>query len=121
MKKDPLDVFLASYSRETRENVLSLRNLIRNVFPNGMEHINPRSGTITYGLDKKANGAFIYAIVPHMKHITLILSKGTKIADPANLLCGTGKETRHLKIKSEAETQNPALKALLEEALRKSK
>jgi hypothetical protein len=47
-----------------------------------------------------------------------MFSKGTQIPDPARLLSGTGKQARHVRITSEAETQNPALWQLLQEALK---
>ena len=53
-----------------------------------------------------------------MKHVNLLFSEGAHIADPSRLLVGSGEQTRHVKIKSEAETQNPALRILLEEALK---
>jgi hypothetical protein len=112
-----LDAFLALYSRETRENVLCLRNLLLEVFPEAVEQIDSKTGIITYST-QKASQNFVFAIVPHMKHVNLLFSKGAELPDPNKLLTGTGKQARHLKIKSEAETQNPALKLLLQEALK---
>lgn len=112
-----LDAFLALYSRETRENVLCLRTLLLEVFLGAVEQIDAKTGIITYSLPKASEG-FVFAIVPHMKHINLLFSKGAELSDPEGLLAGTGKQVRHLKIKSEAETQNPALRFLLQEALK---
>lgn len=111
-----LDVFLSSYSREAREIALCLRQLVLEVFPNGAEQIDPKTGTITYGLDRKTSKILVCAIMPHMKHVNLIFSKGAQIPDPTKLLGGTGGQTRHAKIRSEAETENPALQLLLKEA-----
>jgi hypothetical protein len=112
-----LDAFLALYSRETRENVLCLRNLLLEVFPSAVEQIDAKTGIITYSLPKASEG-FVFALVPHMKHVNLLFSQGADLPDPDGLLAGTGKQARHLKIKSEAETQNPALRHLMEEALK---
>ena len=113
---DQLDVFLSSYSREAREIALCLRQLVLEVFPNGAEQIDPKTGTITYGLDRKTSKTLVCAIMPHMKHVNLIFSKGAQIPDPTKLLVGTGGQARHVKIRSEAETENPALRLLLKEA-----
>jgi hypothetical protein len=111
---DQLDPFLAAYSRESRENTLCLRNLVFEVFPNMNETIDNKTGMITYSLSKERN-IWVFAISLHMKHINLIFSKGAKLPDPTKLLTGTGKETRHIKIKSEGEIQNPAVRQLLQE------
>jgi hypothetical protein len=114
-----LDAFLAQYSREAREMTLCLRQLILDVFPHAVEHIDPKSGLIAYGYGKSYKGQ-IFAIVLHMKHINLMLTKGAQLSDPQKLLTGTGKQARHAKIHSEAETQNLALRTLLQEALKLS-
>ena len=113
---DQLDAFLASYSREAREIALCLRKLVIDVFPNAVEQIDPKTGMITYNFDRKTGKSLVCAIVPHMKHVNLMFSKGTQIPDPSKLLGGTGEQARHVKIRSEAETENPALRLLLKEA-----
>ncbi len=115
----PLNTFLSSYSREAREIALSLRALVLDVFPDAVEQIDPKSGIIAYGFDRNYKG-LVCAIAPHSKHVNLMFSKGTQIPDPSKLLDGTGKYARHVKIRSEAETLNPALRALLEEAIQLS-
>lgn len=113
----PIDTFLASYSREAREITLCLRTLIFKVFPETVEQIDPKSGIIAYGFDKTCDD-FVFAIAPHMKNVNLLFSRGATLSDPVKMLVGTGKEARHVKIKSEAETENPALRLLLEEAIK---
>ena len=116
-----LDAFLSQYSREAREISLSLRNLILDAFPNAIEQIDPKSGIIAYGFTRNSYKGLVCAIAPHMKHVNLMLNKGTCLPDPERLLDGTGKQARHVKLRSEAETQNPALRKLLEEAIKLGK
>jgi hypothetical protein len=111
-----IDAFLSQYSREAREMALCLRTLILDVFPNGIEIIDPKSDIIAYGYNRTYKG-LVFAIQPHMKHVNLMLSQAAKLPDSAKLLTGTGKQARHVKITSEEQTQNPALRTLLEEAL----
>ncbi len=114
-----LDEFLAHYSRETRENVLCLRQLILDVFHSATEQIDEKSGLIAYGFrGSKGYKGLVFAIMPYRKHVNLMFSKGKQIPDPARLLSGMGKQVRHVRITSEAETQNPALRQLLQEALK---
>ncbi len=112
-----LDIFLAQYSREAREISLCLRKLVLEVFPEALEQIDPKSGIIAYGFNKTYKGV-VCAIAPHMKHVNLMFSRGATLPDPAKLLVGTGKQARHVKITSEAETENPALRQLLQEAIK---
>ncbi|MCI4336989.1 MAG: hypothetical protein L3K17_07350, partial [Thermoplasmata archaeon] len=43
--------------------------------------------------------------------------RGTSVRDPAHLLEGTGKNLRHVKIRTLAEARAPALRALLSAAI----
>jgi hypothetical protein len=111
-----LDEFLAKYSRESRENVLCLRKLLFEIFPSATEQIDDKAGMITYSVPKRKK--WVLAIAVHMKHINLIFSGGAQISDPSGLLAGRGKEIRHIKIRSEDETQNSNLQTILKEALK---
>ena len=113
---DQLNAFLASYSREAREITLCMRKLVLDVLPKADEQIDPQTEIITYSFDRKTAKGWVCAIAPHMKHVNLLFSKGAEIPDPSKLLVGTGEQARHIKIRSEAETENPALQQLLKEA-----
>jgi hypothetical protein len=115
---DELDAFLSKYSRESRENTLCLRKLILEVFPTADEKIDVKAGQIIYGLPRKTGKNWILAIALQMKYLNLIFSRGAQLPDPSKLLAGTGLQARHIKIKSEEETENPALQLLLKEAFK---
>jgi hypothetical protein len=119
--REQLNAFLAMYSRESRENVLCLRNLILEVFPGAVEDVDPKSGLIAYGVGGKGYQGLVLAIMPHMKHVNLMFSKGAQLPDSDGLLTGTGKQARHVRITSEAETQNPTLKLLITKAIELNK
>ncbi|MCW4006431.1 MAG: DUF1801 domain-containing protein [Candidatus Bathyarchaeota archaeon] len=110
-----LDAFLALFSRETRENVLCLRKLVLEVLHGAFERVDFKAKMITYGYSKK-EGEWVLAFVPHLKHVNVGFSRGAQLFDPQGLLSGRGELARHLKIKSEAQTQDPALRQLLEQA-----
>jgi hypothetical protein len=113
---DQLNSFLASYSREAREIALSLRKVVLDVFSEAVEHIDSKSGIIAYSFDRTCEG-LVCVIAPHMKHVNLMFSLGARLFDPCKLLDGRGEQARHVKIRSEAETENPALRLLIEEAV----
>jgi hypothetical protein len=113
-----IDAFLALYSREAREITLCLRKLILDVIPIADEQVEPKTGLISYGFGRKTGKRWVCAIALHMKWVNLIFSKGSQIPDPSRLLVGTGEQARHAKIRSEAETDNPALRLLVKEAFK---
>jgi hypothetical protein len=114
---DALDAFLANYSREAREMTLCLRELILEVFPHAVEEINLKNGSLEYGNGYTCENK-IFVILVHMKYLYLLFTKGAQLNNSSGFLTGTGKQTRHIKIRSEAQTQNPAIRILLQEALR---
>jgi hypothetical protein len=115
--KEEMKTFLAPLTREAKEITLCLRNLVLDAFQDAIEIISLKSGIIAYGFDKTCK-EFVCAIAPYPKHVNLMFSRGTEIPDPAGLLAGAGKHARHVKIKSEAQTQNPILRLLLDNAIR---
>ena len=113
---DALDAFLANYSREAREMALCLRELILEVFPHAIEEVNFKNGSLEYGTGTSCENK-IFIIIVHMKHLYLIFTKGAQLNNSSGFLTGTGKQARHIKIRSEAQTQNPVIRMLLQEAL----
>lgn len=51
------------------------------------------------------------------RHVGLEFWRGTSLKDPTHLLEGTGKNLRHVKLRSVADATRPALVALLREAV----
>ncbi len=111
-----LDAFLSSYSREAREIVLCLRDTVLGTFGDAEEKVDSKAKLITYKMGGLPEDSWVCAIAPHMKHVNLIFSQGAELPDYSGLLVGTGKEARHVRLKSEEETQTFGLQTLLEEA-----
>ena len=57
-------------------------------------------------------------IIPSKKGIKLGFYKGSELPDPKKLLTGSGKVHRHVEIKSENDMKDPAIKKLVDEALK---
>ena len=55
------------------------------------------------------------------KHVTFEFLRGTSLPDPEKLLKGTGKNLRHVKLRSLEDLQNPALTKLLVAATKLNK
>ena len=75
----------------------------------------------TYGVGpKKMSEGYCY-IIPHKNWINLGFYQGAHLPDPSELLEGTGKNMRHVKIRSLKEISNPAVEALIKAALAERK
>lgn len=55
-------------------------------------------------------------IMPFRAWVNLGFFRGTSLTDPHGLLEGTGAKLRHIKLRTVAETEQPGVRALVEEA-----
>src|SRR5215207_4144399 len=76
----------------------ALRKLISEVYPNAVEVPWPNQQVVGYGVGpKKMTEHFCY-IGAHSNYVNLGFNYGSELADPRQLLEGTGKKFRHVKI-----------------------
>jgi hypothetical protein len=115
MPKD-VDDFLAAYDPAVRKIALKARKLILALIPKALEQVDPPSKIIAYGYDRTYKG-LICALAPQKAYVNLMFAKGTQLPDPEKLLEGTGKKARHVKLKTMAEVEKPAVRALIETAV----
>ncbi len=95
----------------------ALRRLIAAVHPDRLEVVWPRLTIASYGVGPRKMSEHYAYIGPQKAHVNLGFYHGVALRDPKGLLEGTGKSLRHVKIRSTADVRNPALRALLREAL----
>lgn len=94
-----------------------LRALVLAVHPEAVEVVRLGDNAASYGVGpKKMSEAYCYVMV-QKSWVNLGFYYGTAVPDPAGLLEGTGKRLRHVKVRSPAEAQQPALRALVAAAL----
>ena len=60
----------------------------------------------------------VCAVVTYAHHVGVEFWRGTSLKDPHHLLEGTGKNLRHVKVRTPVATTAPGLIALLREAVR---
>lgn len=90
----------------------SLGKLVKKVVPKMKEGINA-----WHQPTFESNGPFcVYMVGTH--HITFLFIRGTSLPDPEGLLEGTGKNLRHVKIRSEEDLSRRGFKELLRAAAR---
>jgi hypothetical protein len=95
----------------------SLRDLVMKIDPDACVVVRLGDRAATFGVGpKKMSEGYCY-IMPHRRWINLGFYRGAHLPDPDSLLEGSGKNMRHVKIRSQEETGNPSIEALIESAL----
>lgn len=115
MAEASIDDLLRSYSPEVRELTLRACHLVRSVLPDAHEKVHLGWKNIVFGSGPKM-GDMVVAVAPLKERVNLHLA-GADLDDPMELLEGSGKMGRHVKIRSAEELENPALFGLLEAAV----
>ena len=96
----------------------ALRELIVRLHSDVFEVVRLGDRAATYGVGpRKMSDGYAY-ILPYQSWVNLGFYRGADLADPAELLEGTGARMRHIKIRTLDDVKRPAVRALLIEALR---
>lgn len=110
------DEIVAGVSPHARELARQARALIKVVYPAVVEVPWPNQRVIGYGVGpKKMSEHFCYLSVSK-NHINVGFMYGAELPDPNQLLEGSGKLLRHVRISQPEELENLALRELLEAA-----
>jgi hypothetical protein len=105
-----MDAYIEQRNPALKEVVSAVRRLVKQAVPAAAEAINPW-GVPVFEL----NGTLCFLMVGK-QHVTLGFAQGTSLSDPAQLLEGTGKNIRHVKLKKAEQVRDPNLRSLLLEA-----
>lgn len=101
--------YIAGASNEQKEVLTTLRELISKAIPEGIENF--KWSRPVYATQKD----FCY-LQYNKKHVNLGFFEFEKIEDPDNLLQGTGKQMRHVKIENGSELNPPVLYKMIKQA-----
>ncbi len=97
---------VAALARQTK-------TLIQAIMPEVVEVVWPKQKISGYGVGpKKMSEQFCY-IALFKERINLGFYYGADLPDPENLLEGSGKTLRHIKISQPTQLENPAVRALM--------
>jgi hypothetical protein len=113
--KEWIDSYLKRKPPELSGVAAGLRVLVKKTLKGSKESVNPWN-LVTF----ESNGPIAYFSIGK-NHITFGLLRGTSLPDPQRLLEGTGKNLRHVKLRSDEDLRNPDLKKLIEAAARLNK
>lgn len=101
--------------------LIRLKEIILNAYPNTCEVVRIGEKAATYGIGpKKMSEGYVY-LMPHKKWVNLGFYKGAFLEDKHNLLEGTGKSLRHIKLHSLEDANRKEVRELIELAFAERK
>lgn len=107
---------ISDASAEVRTIAHAIRALLADVMPNITEVPWGHQKTAGYGVGPKKMSEHFCYIAPQKDHVNLGFMYGADLSDPERLLQGSGKNLRHIKVRSLEDLNRPAIRKLLEEA-----
>jgi hypothetical protein len=115
--KADFDKLMSKYSPAVRALTKKTRALVLEVFPGVIEKTYFGWSNTWYGTSAK-NADAVFSISPMKEYVQLFFLRGTELTDPDELLEGTGKKLRHVKVRDAAELKRPALRRLMKRAVK---
>ncbi len=92
--------------------------MVMEAFPEAIEQLDLSSKLISYGIGSKYSDT-IFTIMPYRGWVNLGFYRAIELPDPQDLLEGTGKLHRHIKVSSLSDLKNPALQKLVQIAVQR--
>ena len=110
--------FLEPYDAQLVAIALAARRLVLKSAPKSSETIfdGPYALSLGYSFTGRLKETFCH-IVLYFNHVNLGFNHGVDLRDPAKLLTGTGKQTRHVTLHTQSDVKNPNLAKLLRHAI----
>lgn len=109
---------IAKASPEIQELAIAARELLAEVMPGITEVPWARQRIAGYGVGPKKMSQHFCYLAPFKRHLNFGFFYGAHLPDPDNLLEGKGVDLRHVKIRSGADLEAPALRQLIDDASR---
>jgi hypothetical protein len=89
---------ISQFEKPIAEISKKLRELVAIKYPGVIEVVWKQQKIVGYGIGPKKMSEHFTYIAPFKNHVNLGFYYGTKLPDPQQLLSGTGKKLRHVKI-----------------------
>ena len=106
---------LSTYAPEVRNLALAARTFVLKLVPGITEQVDVKARLVCYGYGPRYIDT-VCVIMPTKAGVTLGIAYAMELPDPNNLLEGTGKLHRHVKIKNKSDLAAAALKSLVKAA-----
>ena len=106
------DRHLEASAPTVAETARTLRLVVMEAFPNGIETFDRADGLLAIGTGRSMRD-FSFAIIPHTAHVNLQLADGATLPNPDGRIEGTGKRVRHVKARSVSDARAPWIRAAI--------
>ena len=109
--------FLAEYTPEVEALLREARQRLRSCFPQGFELVFSNYNALVFGISpsERSTEAFI-SVAGYPRWVTLFFLHGAELQDPSNLLEGTGKQVRSVRLTSGSAIDSAQVQALIAKA-----
>ena len=116
-----LDGFIARFSPPIAKLTKSVLKQMRARLPGAVELIYDKANALVIGFcpDERASNA-ITSMAVYTKWINVYFFEGDSLPDPDGILLGNGTMVRYLRLTSAADLDQPAVKAIMAEAIRRA-
>ncbi len=114
---EKLEEVLGMAGPEVREIAAAARKYILGLYPDLQEKSVPGYRSINFGDGSEMKDHFL-ALILHTKHVNLQFFDGVDLDDPEELLEGTGKRMRHIRLSDTEAIRSGAVTALIHAAAR---
>lgn len=111
--KDIVEEFLSNFPEPVRKITNELRKVVRDAMPKVHEFL--YYDAVNYSVSDSPIGRICY-LSPSQDHVIVGFLLGVHLDDQHHLLQGTGKQARHIRIKTMNEAKNRDLKDLVKAA-----
>lgn len=113
-----IGTFIDKYTPEIAAQLRDARQRLRAHFPRGVEMVFDNYNALVFGIGPtdRTRESFI-SIAGYPRWVTLFFLDGAGLHDPEGLLQGDGKQVRGIRLKTPADMDTPAVRALIEQAI----
>jgi hypothetical protein len=117
-----LAAFLARFTPEISSLAKSILSKMRQRYPTALELVydNYNALAIGFGPSERASEA-IFSIALFPRWVSLFFLQGAGLSDPNKIMQGSGNVARHIRLPSASTLDEPAVRALMREAVANAK
>src|SRR5215471_5394470 len=110
--------FLEPYGPAITKLVIAARKMVLSQAPDSVELIYDAYSAVSagYSFTGRPTDSFVY-VAAYPKGVNIGFWDGTALPDPDRLLEGTGKRSRHVKIRAAVDLERPAVRDLIRAAI----
>src|SRR3954470_9802541 len=117
-----LDSFIAKFGPAVARLIRSARSALRNGLPTAIEQVYDNYNFLAIGYcTSERTSDCIVSLAVSAKGVALSFYNGASLPDPENVLLGSGKQNRFVRLETAKTLDEPAVKSLISAAIKQAK